>query len=292
MGCLGSICALLSTVWLSSKLILGVVILIFAGVIILHISFILNNRRTNQKLAKTNGQLEETNQLKDKFISIISHDLKGPFNGILGLSNYLQEEYDRLSDTEKYELITDINLASKNAYNLLQNLLNWARSQTGSLTYHPSDQNIKQLIDFSLETVQNLARHKQINIKINTNPSLTCYSDENMISTILRNLLSNSIKFSPRYSEITIDAKYHLDHVIISVKDQGIGFTEEETGKLFKLDSHFQKKGTEHETGTGIGLLLCNELVQLCHGELWVNSKPGQGSTFFLSIPKEKNSNL
>jgi two-component system, sensor histidine kinase and response regulator len=261
----------------------GIVGILF--VILLHLFFVRKNGRTNKKLAHTIKQLEQTNQLKDRFFSIISHDLKGPFNGILGLSNYLQEEFEGLSETEKKELIIDINIASKSAFNLLQNLLNWARTQTGTIVFHPTSINTKQIVDFSLETVMNYARHKQIEIKLNIEPELTFISDENMVSTILRNLVENSVKFSPRNSTIEIEAKKLFNQIIFSVKDQGIGFTEEEINKLFRIEIHFHKKGTEQEPGTGLGLLLCNDLTQRLDGKLWVTSKHGEGSTFFFALP-------
>ncbi len=260
--------------------ILGISILLC-----LHLIFFWKNIKTNRKLAHTIEQLEQTNQLKDRFFSIISHDLKGPFNGILGLSNYLLEDYGKLSEPEKKELVSDINLASKNAFNLLQNLLNWARAQTGNMVFHPSTIHSRQIIDFSLETVLNQAHKKQIEIRMDVKPELTFVADENMVSTILRNLVENAIKFSPRNSLIEIATQETTDQVIFSVKDQGIGFTEEEIGQLFRLDVSFQKKGTELEPGTGLGLILCNDLAKRMNGKLWLDSKPGEGSTFYLSLP-------
>jgi len=259
--------------------------------IVLHLFFIWKNVKTNRKLARTIDQLEQTNRLKDKFFSIISHDLKGPFNGILGLSNYLLEEYERLSEPEKREMISDINLASKNAFNLLQNLLNWARTQTGNMVFHPTTILTREIVEFSMETVLNLARKKQIEIRMDLDKEFAFVSDENMVSAILRNLIENAVKFSPRNSVIEITVNKIMNQVIFSVKDQGIGLTDEEIGKLFRLDISFQKKGTESEPGTGLGLILCNDLAQRMGGKLWVSSKVGKGSTFFLSLPLKLEEN-
>lgn len=269
---------------------LAIVLVLFLALLFFHIKTFRKNRRKSLKLAQSIEELTRANNLKNQFFSIISHDLKEPFNGILGLSNYLHDEYHQISDDEKKEIVSDINLAAKSAFNLLHNLLNWARTQTGTMINHPVTLNARQIIDFALETVFNMAKHKEIELKIDADPKLQIYADENMILTILRNLISNAIKFSPRRSEVLIRARRHNDQTIFSVQDQGIGLSANEIDLLFRVDIHFQKKGTEKESGTGLGLILCHELALLCKGKLWVVSQPNEGSTFFLSVPSKYNS--
>ena len=245
----------------------------------------LNILGQKQKIQLSEEKLKEINQSKDKFFSIIAHDLKNPFNGIMGMSGYLTAEYNNINDEEKKEIINDINISSKNAFNLLQNLLEWTRTQSGAIKNNPVNIIPKQIIDFSLETVNNLAKHKEIEIKQLIQTTKNGFADENLVATVIRNLCTNAIKFSPRQSVVEIVVKEFNKELIFCVKDKGIGLKSEEIDQLFRIDVNFHKKGTEQETGSGLGLKLCKEFVNYCNGRIWVVSDYGHGSSFFFTIP-------
>jgi signal transduction histidine kinase len=246
--------------------------------------------RVNLLKEKTNIEnsemkLKELNQSKDKFFAILAHDLKNPFNGIMGMSGYLNESYDEIDDSERKEIINDINISSKNAFNLLQNLLEWTRAQSGLIKNIPVKIEPKSIIDLSLETVLTLAKNKDIEILQVFQTTQNGYADENLISTVLRNLFTNAVKFSSRNSKIKVIVKQFENELVFCIIDSGIGLTSDEIDKLFRIDLNFHKKGTENETGTGLGLKICKEFVEYCKGRIWVVSEPQVGSSFFFTIP-------
>lgn len=263
------------------------VIIIILG--IFGIAYLINNQakilRQKQHIQNSEARFKEMNKSKDKFFSIIAHDLKNPFNGIMGMSGYLSLEFEHIDNEEKKEIINDINISSKNAYNLLQNLLEWTRAQSGVIKNSPIEIIPKQIIDLSLETVTNLAKHKDITITQEINTDKTGFADENLVSTVIRNLCTNAIKFSPRNSEVTILVKEYQNELVFCVQDKGTGLKSEEIDQLFRIDVNFHKRGTEQETGTGLGLKLCKEFVQYCKGRIWVVSDYGNGSSFYFTIP-------
>lgn len=245
----------------------------------------LNIIRDKLIIQKSEENLIKLNESKDKFFSIVAHDLKNPFNGIMGLSDYLITDYENIDDQERKEIIDDINIASKNAFNLLQNLLEWTRTQSGLIKNNPIVIEPQRIVAFSLETVTNLAKTKEIEIKEEYLTEHLGFADENLVATIIRNLATNAIKFSPRNSTIEIIVNHYKDELTFAVKDVGIGLTSNEIDQLFRIDVNFHKRGTEKETGTGLGLKLCKEFVEYCNGRIWVVSEPGKGSTFFFTIP-------
>ncbi|MBN2807746.1 MAG: HAMP domain-containing histidine kinase [Prolixibacteraceae bacterium] len=266
--------------------IINILIILLGGGGIL---YLVNSRikmiKQRNKMQKTEADLKAINESKDKFFSIIAHDLKNPFNGIIGMSGYLATEYDQVDDLEKKEIINDINVSSKNAFNLLQNLLEWTRTQSGAIKNRPVTIDPRHLIELSLETVSTQAKNKDIEI-IQTYLTLDQgYADDNLISTVIRNLCTNAIKFSPRNSNIEIIVKTYENELVFCVKDEGIGMSDDEIDQLFRIDLNFHKRGTEKEAGSGLGLKLCKEFVQYCNGRLWVISEPGKGSSFFFTIP-------
>jgi signal transduction histidine kinase len=266
--------------------IINILIILLAGGGIL---YLVNNRikmiKQRNKMQINEADLKAINESKDKFFSIIAHDLKNPFNGIIGMSGYLASEYDQVDDEEKKEIINDINLSSKNAFNLLQNLLEWTRTQSGAIKNRPVAIDPRHLVELSLETVSTQAKNKDIEI-LQTYLTLDLgFADDNLISTVIRNLCTNAIKFSPRNSTIEIVVKTYEKDLVFCVKDEGIGMSDEEIDQLFRIDLNFHKRGTEKETGSGLGLKLCKEFVHYCNGRLWVVSEPGNGSSFFFTIP-------
>lgn len=238
-----------------------------------------------QTIEESKLRLQELNASKDKFFSIIAHDLKNPFNGIMGLSDYLQEAYDQVNDDEILDVIKEINVASRNAYNLLQNLLEWTRSQTGALHNAPIRLDPQQVVELALETVWNLARNKQITIQTAFKTSKMGYADQNMVATIIRNLTTNAIKFSPRERNVYISVSEYKNELVFCVRDEGVGLRSDEIDKLFRIDVNFHKKGTEQENGSGLGLKLCDEFARKCGGKIWVVSNSNEGSSFFFTIP-------
>lgn len=263
--------------------------LIILTLIMFGITYLFINRaallKQKQAIEESEMKLKKINNSKDKFFSIIAHDLKNPFNGIMGMTGYLSESYDNISDQERKDIINDLNISSKNAFNLLQNLLEWTRTQSGTLKNVPTDIDPASIIEISLETVGNLAKNKNIEIIQRVDTKRHGYADENLIATVLRNLFTNAVKFSPRKSQIEVTVKEFEKELVFCVKDSGIGLHHNEIDQLFRIDVNFHKKGTEEETGTGLGLKICKEFVEYCNGRIWVISEPNKGSSFYFTIP-------
>ncbi|MFO7924896.1 MAG: tetratricopeptide repeat-containing sensor histidine kinase [Bacteroidales bacterium] len=237
------------------------------------------------ELTDLENTLKKLNSTKDKFFSIIAHDLKNPFNALLGFSETLNQNYKDLSREQVFTYIDIIDKSAVNLYRLLENLLEWSKSQTGNMHYKPEKFNVKGIAETGIDTVRVNAERKNINISTRINPRLTAFADKNHISTVIRNLLNNAVKFTHRNGEIIISAKKTDRHVEISVADNGIGIAPGEQKKLFSLDHNITTVGTDDERGTGLGLLLCKEFVEKSGGRLYVESEPGKGSIFTFTLP-------
>ncbi len=245
---------------------------------------------TEQKKALTELQnsekkLFQLNATKDKFFSIIAHDLRNPFNQLLGLTDLMLENYNDYSFADLKEYIGLLNKSARNGYNLLENLLEWARSQSGRKEINPFNFALIQVFQKAADLVQTSAINKNIKIISRISEAINVFADVNVINTVFLNLISNAIKFTKSGGEIIIDAIEKDNYVIISVKDNGVGISEENINKLFKIDIHHSTKGTNNEAGTGLGLILCYEFIQLSKGKIWVESEMGVGSTFYFSLP-------
>jgi signal transduction histidine kinase/ligand-binding sensor domain-containing protein len=239
----------------------------------------------NNALAESEKGLLELNLTKDKFFSIISHDLKAPFNAILGFSEELTKNYDRFDSEMKKELITYIHEGAINAFKLLENLLLWARSQRGTITFLPSKTDLYLLTNEIVGGLSSSAIKKMIHIKIEVPDPMFVEVDCDMLSTIIRNLLSNAIKFTPQNGLITISIENKKQFVEIVVKDSGVGISKEKQNALFDISKNQSTPGTDDETGTGLGLILCKEFTEKHGGKIWVESEVGKGSSFCLTIP-------
>ncbi|MDD2304558.1 MAG: PAS domain S-box protein [Prolixibacteraceae bacterium] len=230
-------------------------------------------------------QLKELVATKDKFFSIIAHDLKSPFNSILGLSEIIKNDAKHLDIATIEQYAGIIHSTSNNTFRLLENLLDWARIQQSQMPFQPISLVLKTLTNEVLEFLIEKANSKMIAI-INYIPdNLIVMADKNMIRTILRNLISNALKFTSKNGKVEIKAFHSENKVEISIVDNGIGIKPEDIDKIFKIGSSFSKRGTENEKGTGLGLLLCKEFVEVHGGEIWVESEEGKGSSFKFSIP-------
>ncbi|WP_179950080.1 PAS domain-containing sensor histidine kinase [Lutibacter citreus] len=251
------------------------------------INDITNSKKAELKLRESEATLRELNSTKDKFFSIIAHDLKSPFSGILGFSEILshQVKEKNYQGIDKYAEI--INSSSKYAMELLSNLMEWSRSQTGRMEFNPEYIDLDSIIKSTLELLKPTSEQKLISIVLNTPIKITLHADKAMIEAILRNLISNAIKFTPQKGTINITAKENEKEYLISVIDGGVGIEKSNLEKLFQIDSSYSTLGTEKEKGTGLGLILCKDFIDKHRGKIWAESELGIGSKFYFSLPKK-----
>ncbi len=211
--------------------------------------------------------------------------MKGPFNGIIGLSELLLEKDNDLNNEEANEFIELIHQSSKNTFSLLENLLSWAQSQTGSLTFNPKKTDLSAIVCKTVHLLTNIAKNKNISIHSEIEKNQFVTADSNMLETIFRNLISNAIKFTENNGEITLSMKRESHQVIFSVKDSGIGIAPEKITSLFAINKRKTTSGTNNESGTGLGLMLCKDFVEKHGGKIWVESEIAKGSIFKFTIP-------
>jgi len=256
------------------------------------IEMILEKTRVETELQISMEKLKEENNNKDKFFSIISHDLKNPLSAIMSTADFLDVEYDTLSQTERKELINIIKNGAKNIFTLLEGLLNWSRIKMGRFEYNPKIINAFDVIFRVLNLYKECSNFKKIHIQNNMNKKLNVFCDENMLELVFRNLVSNAIKFTPSGGNIKIDVKNNKDTIIFSIIDSGIGISPQDLKKIFRIDINFSTIGTNNETGTGIGLILCKEIIEKHGGKIWAESELGKGSRFIFTLPKNNKSDL
>jgi len=243
--------------------------------------------KKNALISEQNEKLTELNATKDKLFSIIGHDLKNPYQSLLGFSNILIQDYQELSEKEIKEFVGYIFEASDMGNRLLQNLLDWSRSETGRIKYEPELFNLKGIIGDSIVLSANTAKQKEITILTDVPDNLTVFCDKNMIYTVIRNLVSNAIKFSYRGGTVKIDSSQSDSIVEIKVSDRGVGMNDILIEDLFKIEKRITKDGTENEKGTGLGLFLCKEFIEKNKGDIKVESTPGVGSSFIFTLPSK-----
>jgi signal transduction histidine kinase len=263
-----------------------------AVVIVLVLFLYIQKRRTNKHLKIAhdtvkiqNVELHDLNATKDKFFSIISHDLKGPLNSLTSFSSLLINHTDSLSKDEIKMLAADLDKSLKNLFALLENLLEWSRSQTGKIEFTPEPVDITTLMEQNRSLLQTQASAKKITIQNLYSKPTQVNIHKQSVNTVIRNLISNAIKFTPEGGTITVNAIETDKMLSISVKDNGVGMPEEVLGKLFRIDTKHTTKGTANEKGTGLGLILCKDFVEKNRGTIWVESEIGKGSTFFFTVP-------
>lgn len=247
------------------------------------------NASLEEKVKQRTKELQIANASKDKFFSIIAHDLKSPFNALMGLSEIIIENWDDMSDHEKIDFIKNIHSSSKNTFNLLQNLLEWSRSQTGRVKVNATNFLPNHVIHENVNVLYQHADNKSITLKISVPEKYRCFADKNMISTVFRNLISNSIKFTNNEGLIEISVTQKEDFLEFCIADNGIGMSEKTLNNLFNITEKVQRVGTANETGTGLGLMLCKEFIEKNGGTIFVESKPERGSQFYFTIPVANN---
>jgi PAS domain S-box-containing protein len=244
-------------------------------------------RAAEEQIKKFNEELKNLNASKDRFFSIIAHDLRSPFTALLGYSDMIVNDFDEMEDEEIKQFATFINNEAKNVYNLLDNLLTWSRLQRDQIPFQPTNFNLNNTIKKVIELYKETANNKNIELVPETKKQFETFADENMIFTVLRNLTSNAIKFTSD-GKISISVKEKENALEICVADSGIGINEEDMQKLFKVGVHHSTAGTSKEKGTGLGLILCKELVEKNDGEIWVTSVVNEGAKFNFTIPLTK----
>lgn len=244
-------------------------------------------QNTLTELHAANEKLAELNATKDRFFSIIAHDLRSPFNAIVGISSLLAEQIRQKDYDGIDEYAGIIEESSQRALALLLNLLEWARSQTGRIPFRPTAIPLQKLLLDSIALVQDAARQKEIAIHCDAPENVSIHADPEMLSTVLRNLLSNAVKFTRPGGQITLSARSTDLGWELAVRDNGVGISPENQTKLFRIDVSHSTAGTQDEQGTGLGLILCKEFVEKHGGQLNVESSPGQGSVFSFNIPQQ-----
>jgi signal transduction histidine kinase len=248
-------------------------------------------QRSNKKLTvahdqlnRQNVELQELNATKDKFFSIISHDLKGPLNSLTSFSSLLINHTDSLSKEEIKMFASDFDKSLKNLFALLENLLEWSRSQTGNIEFIPESFDIAAMLEDNKQLLKAQAQNKRITLVNESAEKVLINAHKNSINTVVRNLISNAIKFTPEGGTITLKTSRQNGSVITSIADTGVGMSQKIIDKLFRLDSKHSTKGTANEKGTGLGLILCKEFIEKNGGKLWVKSMEGEGSVFYFSL--------
>jgi signal transduction histidine kinase len=243
-----------------------------------------------RELKQNEEALKSLNATKDKFFSIIAHDLKGPFNSLIGFSDILIKKYDVFTDDERRHLYVMINSSSKKAHNLLDNLLQWSTTQTGILQTNPEHFDIAELVKENIDLLQESAGEKGININFSDDREQTVFADKNMISTVLRNFINNAIKFTHPKGTITIEINSHSENVKVSIADTGVGISREALNNLFSIDKYKTTPGTANEKGSGLGLIVCKEFIEKNNGQIIAESELGKGSRFSFTLPKVEKS--
>ena len=240
----------------------------------------------NTKLIVSEENLVTLNATKDKFFSIIAHDLRNPLGNFKEVTKLLHESYNEFEEEERLEFIGLMKNSSQRIYSLLENLLEWSRTQRGLINFNPIHFDLCEIVKntFALSLLSADAKKIKLINKVET--SLEIFGDINLLNTVIRNLVSNSIKFTNENGSIEVDFKSSSKSNLIMIKDSGVGISKETLYKLFKIDSSVSTLGTSLETGTGLGLILCKEFVDIHKGKIWVESELGIGSTFFIELPK------
>jgi two-component system sensor histidine kinase/response regulator len=248
----------------------------------------IERKQAEEKLKQVNYELKELNATKDKFFNIVAHDLKNPFSALIGCSELLFENIHQIDTEEIIKLSKVLNDSAKSGYALLQNLLDWSRSQTGIMKINIEKINLKNLIEENISSHLLNYTNKEINMYSDINDDIFVFTDRNMISIVLRNLLGNAVKFTPRFGKVYVRTILERNEVSILVKDTGTGISGDNIDNLFRIDSDYKRLGTDNEQGTGLGLKLSKEFVEKLGGKISVESEFGKGCDFKFTLPLDK----
>lgn len=290
--------ALLNKKIIQNQRLLGLVIIISLLFLVLFSIVIYRSRQRlrrafdtlktlNQEVVSQKEKLEEANETKDKMFSVIAHDLRAPFSSLIGFLDILTSEFEEMEDKEKKEMLEMVSNQSIKTFGLLENLLQWSMMQRGMIKLHLSHYNLFNIVHVQLMDLASRAKSKQIELVNKVPVGLEIYIDETVCKTILRNLVNNAIKFTGRGGVIKIEAIDNPDYVTIKVIDNGIGMTKEVSSDLFKSNIPVSTRGTDNETGSGLGLRIVRDFMELLKAEIKVESRPGEGSVFCLSFRKK-----
>ncbi len=242
--------------------------------------------KVEKQLLNQTKELKEINASKDKLFSIIAHDLKSPFTAVLGYTEYLSTDLENLTDDEIKSYATNLHKSAESVFKLLDNLLEWSTIQTGRKDFSPSQFSINDLVNNILTLFESTAKEKNIELEFQQEKEHSAYGDKNMIDSVIRNLISNAIKFSHFDSSIIIKTEEDEDFVIVHVVDTGIGIEPSKISRIFSLSGNYSREGTANEKGTGLGLILCKEFIKANGGDIQVESQVGHGSIFTITVPK------
>ncbi len=243
-------------------------------------------QQQKEEIMAQRDELENLNNTKDKFFSIIGHDLKNPFNAIINLADILKNSIHSGTKEEMIEMIELIRISAKSAFELLENLLQWSKSQSGNIEFTPEKFDINTIIRKNIEFFKVNAEKKSITLHANIPGEINVYADKNMINTVIRNIINNAIKFTNPGGEINILTRQNQSEVEVQITDNGIGMDKETKDNLFQLSSQRSMQGTSGEIGSGLGLILCREFIVKNHGEILIDSQSGEGSTFTIKLDK------
>jgi PAS domain S-box-containing protein len=242
-------------------------------------------RSAEEALRESEQKLRVANRTKDRFFSLIAHDLKNPFHSIMGLAHLLKSNYNEIDDSDRLNIIDNIHTATENTYQLLLNLLDWARLQEGKIKVKTEKFNLAEIVKESIGLMQPKIIEKSLYISSDIDNNIKVVADKNMVRTIIRNLLSNSVKFTEEGGNIHVATRRLYKIVEISVTDSGIGINEEDQKVLFQVDKRSISDRIDIQQGTGLGLVLCKEFTEMNKGKIWVESKVGEGSVFYFTLP-------
>lgn len=250
------------------------------------INDITDREQAEAEIQLMNKELILANAQKDKFFSIIAHDLRSPFNNFLGLSQIMAEDLPHLTMDEIQKIAVSIRTSANNLYRLLENLLQWSKMEQGLIPFLPADLKLLDVVNESIRIVLEPSKNKEIDLVNDIQDSIMVFADSNMLQTVIRNIVSNAVKFTPRGGKIHLSAKATGDkNIEISIKDSGIGMSSAILDNLFRLDFQTNRKGTENESSTGLGLIICKDFIEKLGGRLLVESQEGKGSDFKITLP-------
>jgi len=259
------------------------------------LGFVINHekyRKVNKNYIEVEEELRHLNATKDKFFSIVAHDLKNPFNAIIGFSELIINNIEEYSKYQIESFVNVINKSSEKGYILLENLLEWSRSQSGKLKINKENFEISELIKENIDLISEKAEQKGVKLLFDNNNKYLINADKNMINTVVRNLLSNALKFTKEGGKISIKTKIiqnlkqkGKNCFMVEVSDTGVGVENDDINKIFDIEYGISKKGTNSEKGTGLGLVLCKDFIEKNNGKIWAESELNKGSSFFFTLP-------